>query len=110
MSGIGDQSIDKKDKLRQYRSRQRETVDWESVDAHVIRRAVALASLGGGALRLGYSRDGGVFAIGVLGDGEPYTLWCKNVAECEAELRDLSAYYVDNPKPTEQPHKPKKRA
>jgi hypothetical protein len=29
----------------------------------------------GGALRLGYSRDGGAYAVGVYGDGDPYTLY-----------------------------------
>lgn len=49
--------------------------DWGKCDAEQLRATVAAASIVGGALRLGYSRDGGAYAIGVYGDGDPYTLY-----------------------------------
>lgn len=49
--------------------------DWESCDAEQLRTTIAIVAKVGGALRLGYSRDGGAYAVGVYGDGDPYTLY-----------------------------------
>jgi len=50
--------------------------DWRNANAEGLRECVAIVASTGGALRLGYSRDGGAYAIGVYGDGDPYTLYC----------------------------------
>lgn len=50
--------------------------DWLTADADGLREAIAIVAKTGGALRLGYSRDGGAYAVGVYGDGDPYTLYC----------------------------------
>ena len=47
--------------------------DWASVDPTKIVRAIAAISRAGGAIRFGYTRDGGAYALGIMGDGEPYT-------------------------------------
>lgn len=49
---------------------------WTDCDATSLIECIAIVAKVGGALRLGYSRDGGAFAIGVYGDGDPYTLYC----------------------------------
>lgn len=49
------------------------TADWASVTPDRLRDAICAAAVTGGALRFGYSRDGGAYAIGIYGDGEPYT-------------------------------------
>lgn len=51
--------------------------DWKQADPQVIRAAIVLVSSHGGALRFGYTSDGGAFAIGVYGDGAPYTEYVK---------------------------------
>jgi hypothetical protein len=51
--------------------------DWGTADAGLLVHAIERASFTGGALRLGYSRDGGAYAVGIYGDGEPYTEYCK---------------------------------
>lgn len=47
--------------------------DWLSVPSDLLQAAIATVANHGGALRFGYTRDGGAFAVGVLGDGDPYT-------------------------------------
>lgn len=49
------------------------TADWASVDAEKVIRAIAAVGAAGGAIRFGYTRDGGAYAIGIMGDGDPYT-------------------------------------
>lgn len=63
--------------------------DWASVDAAAIVRAIAAAALVQGALRFGYSRDGGAYAIGIYGDGEPYTEWIKPSEDVEEILAQI---------------------
>lgn len=47
--------------------------DYDEADAAKLRRAISAAASVGGALRFGYSRDGGAYAVGIYGDGDPYT-------------------------------------
>lgn len=47
--------------------------DWACVDGVLLAKAVAALAGLGGALRLGYTRDGGAYAIGIYGDGDPFT-------------------------------------
>ena len=65
------------------------TADWGGVNAEVLRDAIQTVARQGGALRFGYSRDGGAYAIGVLGDGEPYTEYLRPTDDVEEYLRIL---------------------
>jgi hypothetical protein len=65
------------------------TADWSSADATAIREAIVSAAATGGAVRFGYSRDGGAYAIGIYGDGEPYTEFVK-----PAEDIDITLVYI----------------
>jgi hypothetical protein len=47
--------------------------DWLSVPSDLLQATIGAISNNGGAIRFGYTRDGGAYAIGILGDGEPYT-------------------------------------
>ena len=51
--------------------------DYMSLSADILCKAVATVAMAGGALRLGYTSDGGAYAIGVYGDGDPYTDYVK---------------------------------
>jgi hypothetical protein len=73
------QRDDKKKKAEETRRRRvnRSTngtvADWETVSGELLLKAIATVARMGGALRLGYTRDGGAYAIGIYGDGEPFT-------------------------------------
>lgn len=99
--------------LKGFRGRSRkniESVDWVQVDANVAVGAIAAVSAAGGALRFGYSRDGGAYALGVYGDGDPYTEFEHNPAEMEKLLKDLAEFFTDLPRSAIGATGPKKRS
>ena len=65
------------------------TADWEQANGDLLKKAIATAALTGGCLRLGYSRDGGAYAVGIYGDGEPYTEWLKPSDDLDTFLQDI---------------------
>jgi len=67
--------------------------DWETVNGDLVVKAVAALALDGGALRLGYTRDGGAYAIGIYGDGEPFTEYLKPNEDMDEYLRGLIRDY-----------------
>ncbi len=99
MSAMGDKKINKKRPHKSFQQRMTRTADYVSVDAELLRSAIASTAGAGGALRFGYSRDGGVFAVGVLGDGDPYTLWCKDTEELDITLAQLRDHFDDVERP-----------
>ena len=67
--------------------------DWSEVDGELLRKAVAAIARLGGAVRLGYTRDGGAYAIGIYGDGEPFTEYVPPSQDVDAYLRELIEDY-----------------
>lgn len=65
------------------------TADWATVDSEKIKAAIAAASSNGGALRFGYTRDGGAYALGILGDGDPYTIYCGSSDDIHKTLDEI---------------------
>ena len=63
----------KRESKRRVSYGQGSTADWSTASPALIQRAIACISRAGGAVRFGYTRDGGAYAIGIMGDGEPYT-------------------------------------
>jgi len=47
--------------------------DWAGVDGSLVVKAIAAVAANGGALRFGYTRDGGAYSVGFYGDGDPWT-------------------------------------
>jgi hypothetical protein len=67
--------------------------DWGATSAERIREAIVSAANVGGALRFGYSRDGGAYAIGVYGDGEPYTEFVRPSEDVETYLLNVKEFF-----------------
>jgi hypothetical protein len=63
----------KKDEPQRRRRSKTHEADWGDANAELLQGVIALVCTDGRAIRFGYSRDGGAFAIGVYGDGKPYT-------------------------------------
>ncbi len=63
--------------------------DYTSVDPSLLLRVVTLVASTGGALRFGYTSDGGAYAVGVYGDGDPYTDYIKPSEDINVYLKDL---------------------
>lgn len=86
------QSTESKRKLTQHNT---ETADWAAADAALLQEAIAVVAWQGGALRFGYTRDGGAYCIGILGDGEPYNEYCKPSEDINEYLRALVVRWRD---------------
>jgi len=76
------------------RRRQNENVaDWGGIDAELLRGVVESVTKNGGAVRFGYSRDGGAYSVGIYGDGDPFTEYCGATAEVSDWLRGIQFDY-----------------
>lgn len=69
--------------------------NWETVDRDLLVAAIVAAADSGGALRFGYSRDGGAYAVGIYGDGEPYTEFVRPSESMSDFLRELETLFLD---------------
>lgn len=80
---------ERKGKSRGLKRNRGAVADWASVDSELIRDAITAAGVRGGALRFGYTSDGGAFSIGIYGDGSPYNEYCRPSEDVEQLLRDV---------------------
>lgn len=75
---------------RAYRPRT-EPADWASVEHAAIVAAISALGSIGGAIRFGYSRDGGAYAVGVYGlETQPYTDYLRPGDDVPAYLYGLA--------------------
>jgi len=72
-----------------------EIADWSSVAPTAVVRAIAAVTREGGAIRLGYTRDKGAYAIGIIGDGEPYSEYVRPSEDVELYLNSLAEDFED---------------
>lgn len=68
----------------------RGAANWGDVNAENLTNAVAWTAANGGALRLGYTRDGGAYAIGIYMDGESETEYVRPDEDIDQWLIDLA--------------------
>lgn len=73
-----------------------EQADWGSADAAKLRDAIAAVAITGAAIRFGYTRDGGAFAVGIVGDGEPYTEYVRPTESVDLYLDGLISDFRDS--------------
>jgi len=85
-----DRKVAKRESKRRQGVQNGQIADWASVDGELLRGVIATVAYQGGALRFGYTRDGGAYAIGILGDGEPYTEYVKPNEDINEYLRGLN--------------------
>lgn len=69
--------------------------DWASANPDLLRRAVEIASVAGGAVRFGYTRDLGAYSIGIYGDGDPYTVTRSPSEDIDITLQDIIDLFQD---------------
>jgi len=69
--------------------------DWQSADGTLVLKAIEVVARSDGALRFGYTRDGGAYSIGVYGDGDPYTVYVKPTEDINEILTGLIASFED---------------
>lgn len=69
--------------------------DWASADADALRSAICAAAIVGGALRFGYTSDGGAYALGIYGDGAPYTEYVSPADDIDITLVAVRELFED---------------
>lgn len=77
-----------------------EPVSWEAVDSDIVAGLVIAVTSQGGAVRFGLSRDGTALAVGILGDGEPYTEWFRPSDDIEGNLVDMTRRWTGEVEPS----------
>jgi hypothetical protein len=63
--------------------------DWAKATPDLVVRAITTAATTGGALRFGYTSDGGAYALGIYGDGAPYTHYVNPAQDIDITLNDV---------------------
>lgn len=71
--------------------------DWGAQDGKRVVRAIAAVTRMGAAIRFGYTRDGGVYAVGIVGDGEPYTEYVRPDEDMDIFLDGLAEDFESPP-------------
>lgn len=82
-------------KSRGVRSSHSGTADWAQASPEILQSAICAAASVGGAIRFGYSRDGGAYAVGIYGDGEPYTEFVRPSDDIDGFMRDVEILFLD---------------
>ena len=67
--------------------------DWDGSNAELLRSVIGTVTKGGGAIRFGYSRDGGAYSVGIYGDGEPFSEYLPGTADVDEWLTEIREDY-----------------
>lgn len=69
--------------------------DWGVVDEGILRELVRIVTRTGGAIRFGYTRDGGTYAVGLYDDGDSWPEYCNNPEDVEQWLIGIGEEWGD---------------
>jgi hypothetical protein len=76
------------------RRRQNDSVaDWASAEPGNIIAVICAVAQNDGAVRFGYSRDGGAYSVGIYGDGKPFTEFCPATGNVDEWLEGIAFDY-----------------
>lgn len=86
------------DKLRERRNGKlaNEVADWQQANAELVLRAIAVVGYRGGAIRFGYTRDGGAYAIGIYLGGDHFTEYVRPSEDIDSYLDRLANDVADS--------------
>jgi len=77
-------------RIRRQRVEARGVCDYAEMDPAAILRVLCAITARGCAVQFGYTRDGGAYAIRIVGDGEPYTEFIKPTEDVGLALSGLA--------------------
>jgi len=98
-----DEQIERTDKQRQ-RTLEAKTLpttigkrggvaDWAGAESNLVLQLVCKVGFLGGAVRYGYTRDGGAYSIGVYLGDDSKTYYCNEKDGVNEQLKDLIEYF-----------------
>lgn len=64
--------------------------DWGLIDGKTLIDLVQVIAAKGGAVRLGYTRDGGAYSVGIYLDDDRETFYCRPSDDLDAFVNDLT--------------------
>jgi len=104
MNGKAKDSKRETDKPQQRANRRKnrgsdQSAEWGDADPKKVLAAISAIARNGFAVRFGYTRDGGAFAIGIVGDGEPFTEYVRPNEDIDLYLDGLIIDYRDGSHP-----------
>lgn len=72
-----------------------EPADWKEAHPDKLAAAIVAITSHGFAIRFGYTKDGGAFYVGIVGDGEPFSEFIRPTEDIDLYLDNLRANYSD---------------
>lgn len=66
-----------------------ESAEWSACDPQLLQDTITAVTKRGCAIQLGLTRDGGVFVIRIVGDGEPYNEYVRPNENIDVHLTGL---------------------
>ncbi len=69
------------------------TADWVNASPGNLHKLVCLVASAGGAVRYGYTRDGGAYSIGIYLGENSKTYYCNEKEGIDNVLEDLTEYF-----------------
>lgn len=75
-----------------------DSADYASADGGLVTAAINAVASRGGAVRFGFTRDGGAYAIGVYMDGDSFTDYVKPSEDIDEYLRQFIDTWAEVPK------------
>lgn len=100
-----DEQIEKQDATKQKRGSSKglpktaghggNVADWEHADSELMLRLVCKVAVSGGAVRYGYTRDGGAYSIGIYLGSDSKTYYCNEAEGINETIRELVEYFTD---------------
>ena len=73
------------------------STDWSVANSGLIVKLIDTVSSRGGAVRFGYTRDGGAYAVGLYYGGESTTEYCRPSEELDDFIQKWIDFYLDLP-------------
>ena len=68
--------------------------DWHNADAALVLQLVCVVAVEGGAVRFGYTRDGGAYSIGLYLGTDSKTYYCNDAEGINEQLKELIEYFT----------------
>jgi hypothetical protein len=81
------------------------TADWALADSALLIKVICKVGIKHGAIRLGYTRDGGAYSVGVYAGDEYFTDYVRPGEDIDAYLQDLLQSFEDYDPGMEPPKK-----
>lgn len=69
--------------------------DWSNANAEDVLRLVCAVGVEGGAVRFGYTRDGGAYSIGLYLGDDSKTYYCNEAEGINEQIRELIEYFKE---------------